>query len=76
MNHILIKTERNFYPIRLFTHTDKDQRSTMSHVTWQEGLLHGLHQTLQVVFYIIHHNVDLVHITSNNYFLMQGKNKS
>lgn len=38
-------------------------------ITWQERLLHGFHQTLQVMFDIVHDNVDLVHIASNNYFL-------
>lgn len=41
-----------------------------SYITWQKRLLHGFHQTLEVMLNIVHHNVDLVHIASNNYFLM------
>lgn len=37
--------------------------------TWQERLLHGLHQALEVVLHIVHHNVDLVHVAAHNYFL-------
>lgn len=61
------KDKTPFYPIQ------QDQSQTISDVTWQERLLHGLHQTLQVMFYIVHHNIDLVHITSNNDFLKQVK---
>ncbi len=50
-----------------------DQSSTMSLITWQERLLHGFHQTLKVMFYVVHDDVDLVHITSNNYFLTKEK---
>lgn len=43
----------------------------MSDVTWQEGLFHGLHQALQVMFYIVHHNVDLIHVAPDNDLLSQ-----
>lgn len=39
-------------------------------VTWKKRLLHSFHQTLQIMFYIVHHNVDLVHVAPNNYFLI------
>lgn len=40
--------------------------------TGQEGLFHGLHETLQIMFNIIHHNVDFIHITAHD-DLLQDK---
>lgn len=40
-------------------------------VTWKERLLHSFHQTLQIMFYVVHHNVDLVHVAPDNYFLFE-----
>lgn len=37
--------------------------------TWQERLLHGLHQALEVVLHVVHHDVDLVHVAAHDYFL-------
>lgn len=37
--------------------------------TWQERLLHGLHQAFEVMFHVVHHYVDLVHIAAHDYFL-------
>lgn len=67
---VWIKTEYIFIPFILLLHKEMDQSSIISLITWQEGLLHSFHQTLQVMFYIVHHNVDLVHIASNDYFLI------
>lgn len=39
--------------------------------TGQEGLLHGLHETLQIVLDIIHHNVDFIHITAHDNLLQE-----
>lgn len=42
-------------------------------ITWEKRLLHGLHQAFQVVLHVIHHNVDLVHVASNDDFLTWEK---
>lgn len=55
-------------------HTALSPTQTVSHkVTWQERLFHGLHQALQVVLHVVHNNVDLVHVASNNDFLTWEK---
>jgi len=46
----------------------------MANCTWQKRLLHGFHQTLQIVFYVVHYNVDFIHIATYNNFL-QHRNK-
>lgn len=46
----------------------------MANSTWQEWLLHCFHQTLEVVFYIVHYNIDFIHITTYDDFL-QHRNK-
>lgn len=40
--------------------------------TGQKGLFHGLHETLQIMLNIIHHNVDFIHITAHD-DLLQDK---
>lgn len=37
--------------------------------TWQEGLLHGLHQALEVVLHVVHDDVNLVHVAAHDYLL-------
>lgn len=76
-DHVVLKSELFLIQFSVLLHTNIDQSSTTSHITWQEGLLHGFHEALQVMFYVIHHDVNLVHIASNNYFLIQwGKSES
>lgn len=42
---------------------------TPAGATWQERLLHGLHQALEVVLHVVHYDVDLVHVAAHDYFL-------
>lgn len=66
-SHILLQTKS----CSIFSELHKDGRKLEGHLTtWQERLLHGFHQTLQVVFDIVHDDVDLIHIASHNYFLI------
>jgi len=44
-----------------------------THHTNKEWLLHRLHQTLQVVFNVIHHNVDLVNVRTDNDLLQMRR---
>ena len=39
------------------------------HFTDYKRFLHVLHKRLEVVFDIVHHYVDLIHVTANHYFL-------
>lgn len=40
-----------------------------SHMTFKEVGLHGLHECLEVVFYIVHYDVYLVHVIAHNNLL-------
>ena len=42
------------------------QRTGESGLTLQEGLLHRLHESLQVVLHIVHYYVYPVHVTTDN----------
>ena len=38
-------------------------------LTNTERLFHGFHQSLEIMFNVVHDDVDLVHVTTNNYLL-------
>ena len=44
-------------------------------LTHQKRLLHGFNKTFQVMFNIVHNNVDFIHVTSHNN-LLKMKDKS
>lgn len=43
--------------------------STSRELTDRKWFLHILHQTLKVMLHVIHHNVNLVHVASDDYLL-------
>lgn len=38
-------------------------------LTWQKRLLHGFHQAFEVVFNVVHHYVDLIHVATHDNLL-------
>ena len=56
------------------TYRPKDQAIAISNTfsynnTFQELFLHCAHKSFEIMFDEIHHDVDLVHVATNNYLL-------
>ena len=56
-----VQRDRTWNNSRSRSREKADQRLTDA-----ERLLHGFHQSFKIMFNVVHHNVDLVHVTANH----------
>ena len=48
---------------------------TVADLADDEAVLHGLHEALEIVFHIVHHDVDLVHVRAHHNLLQHRVHK-